>query len=75
MATVESPKDLIGCWNFRLEITYGNQQTVKVIKNPDDILDIENKDIFDVAQEILDKKKAFGKKNGITWTDEKVVLK
>ena len=68
IADVTSPKDLVGYKEFTLELIFGNQDSI-IIKNRQDVADITEKKIFDIADEIFDERDVWAKKKGFRFVD------
>jgi hypothetical protein len=67
---VTSPKDLIGCKDFTVEITYGNQDVI-IIKNPKDIAEtLQQKNIFDEVEELFRQRDEWAKQRGFKFVDQ-----
>ena len=67
---VTSPKDLVGCKDFTVELTFGNQEII-TIKNKEDLAEtLKEKNMFDVVEEIYAQRDAWGKKRGFTFVDQ-----
>jgi len=66
---VTSPKDLVGCKDFTVEITMGNQDAI-IIHDSQDVAKIEEKDIFDIVEELYAKRDEWAKKRGYTFVDQ-----
>ena len=75
VADVTSPKQLVGTKEFTVEVTFGNQDTKRIIKNRDDVADIEDKTIFDVMDELFEQRDKWGKKKGFVFVDKVVKYK
>lgn len=69
MGDVTSPKELVGLKDFTVEVTLGNQDTIK-ISNKDDVLDVKEKGLFDILTEVFEKREEFSKKHGFTFVDQ-----
>lgn len=66
---VTSPKDLVGCKDFTVEIIMGNQDAV-IIRDAADVAKIENKNIFDIVEELYAQRDEWAKKRGFTFVDQ-----
>lgn len=66
---VTSPKDLVGTKDFTVEITMGNQDAI-IIHDIQDVAKIEEKDIFDIVEELYTKRDEWAKKRGYTFVDQ-----
>ncbi len=61
---VKSPKELVGFKEFTVEVTIGNQESI-IIRNKEDIAEIkDNKNIFDLVEEIYKQRDEWNKKSG-----------
>ena len=69
IADVTSPKDLVGLKEFTIEVTYGNQDTIK-IAHPDDVANITEKGIFDHIEEMFKQRDDWAKGRGFTFVDQ-----
>lgn len=66
---VTSPKDLVGTKDFTVELTFGNQEII-TIKNKDDVAEIlQEKNMFDIVEEIYAQRDVWAKKRGFTFLD------
>ena len=69
---VTSPKDLVGFKDFTVELTYGNQETI-AIKNKEDVAaTLQEKNMFDVVEEIYTQRDEWAKKRGFKFVDQYV---
>lgn len=69
IADVTSPKDLVGLKEFTIEVTYGNQDTMK-ISNPEDVGNITEKGIFDHIEEMFKQRDEWAKGRGFSFVDQ-----
>ncbi len=66
---VTSPKDLVGTKDFTVEITMGNQDAI-IIRDKTDVAKTENKNLFDIVEEIYAERDAWAKKRGFVFVDQ-----
>ena len=66
---VTSPKDLVGTKDFTVEITMGNQDAI-IIRDKTDVAKTENKNLFDIVEEIYADRDAWVKKRGFVFVDQ-----
>ena len=67
---VTSPKDLVGCKDFTVELTFGNQEII-IVKNKEDVAEIlQEKNMFDIVEEIYAQRDEWAKKRGYTFIDQ-----
>jgi hypothetical protein len=69
IADVTSPKDLVGFKEFTVEVTYGNQEVRKIVKNMADLADIEERNIFDDIERLFKQRDDWAKKRGFHFVD------
>ena len=66
---VTSPKDLVGTKDFTVELTFGNQDII-TIKNREDVAEVlQEKNMFDIVEEIYAQRDEWAKKRGFTFLD------
>ncbi len=65
-----SPKGLVGLKDFTVELTYGNQETKRVMKSKDDILDVEDKDMFAYLDGIFEKRDKWAETKKFRFVDQ-----
>lgn len=70
ISDITSPKDLVGFKEFTVELILGNQDTRKIIKNKDDLADIEERDLFDELDILFNKRDEWAKKKGFKFVDQ-----
>ena len=70
IADVTSPKDLVGFKELTVEITFGNQDVKKIIKNKQDLADIEERTLFDEIEEIFKQRDKWAKERGFMFVDQ-----
>jgi hypothetical protein len=69
---VKSPANLVGTKEFTVELTYGNQETI-TIKNKEDVAaTLQEKNMFDVVEEIYAQRDEWAKKRGFKFVDQYV---
>ena len=66
---VTSPKDLVGTKDFTVEITMGNQDAI-IIRDKTDVAKTENKNLFDIVEEIYAQRDEWAKKRGFLFIDQ-----
>ena len=67
---VTSPKDLVGFKEFTCEVTFGNQDVKYIVKNRNDVADIEEKTVFDQVEELFKQRDEWAKKRKFTFVDQ-----
>ena len=67
---VTSPKDLVGTKDFTVEITMGNTEAL-IIRDKSDVAKIaEQKQIFDLIEDLYVQRDAWATKRGFTFVDQ-----
>lgn len=69
---VKSPKEFIGYKEFTCEVTFGNQDVKYVVKNKNDLADIEEKTVFDQVEELFKQRDEWAKQRGFKFIEDGV---
>ena len=68
---ITSPKDLMGYKDFTIEITYGNQDTKRIIKSREDVADFEERTLFDEVDKLFEQRDNWAAKRGFVFVDQR----
>ena len=67
---VTSPKDLVGLKDFTIEVTMGNTDAIKIYSKEDLAKIEQQKNIFDVVEEVYKQRDEWAKQRGYQFVDQ-----